>query len=244
MKARDDQKKKITMQDNVRRFKRYPIESLKIKGRMVLASTVDIIDISLSGISLKLDRRLNIGNDYALKIERNGISISVKGTVVWAALHESRRSKNNVLVPIYSIGMKFNDISKEKISELITFIESHTVEKLAPRHVHRPTGLRFHMRFHVDSSGKAILTCAENYKVREISMGGMRIESGNVLKVEEQVSMEIALPDNNQISFLGRIVTCIPIKDTETELYAVGIEFLNMPEDNGRQLEQFISVLR
>jgi len=231
------------MKDDIRRFKRYSIESLKIRGRMILASTVDIIDISLSGISLKLDRRLNIGNDYALKLEGNGISISVKGTVVWAALHESRKSKSGDLVPIYSIGMKFNDVSKEKISDLITFIESHTTDKLAPGHVHRPSGLRFHMRFHVDPSGKAILTCTENYKVTEISMGGMRIESGNVLKVEEQVSMEIALPDNNQISVLGRIVTCIPIMGTETELYAIGIEFLNMPEDNGRQLEQFISIL-
>ena len=210
---------------------------------MVLASAVDIIDISLSGISLKLDRRLNLGKDYALQIEGNDISISVKGAVIWAALHESRKSKSGDLVPIYSVGMKFNDISKEKISELITFIDSHAMEKLAPGQVHRPSGLRFHLRFHVNSSGKAVLTCTENFKVREISMGGMRIEAGNVLKGEEQISLEIALPDNSQISFLGRIVTCLPIDDTEKESYAIGIEFLNIPEDNARQLEQFISML-
>ena len=69
------------MENGNRRFNRFSIDSIKIKGTMVLARNVDIIDISISGVSLKLDRRLNIGIDCPLKIEGNGICISVKGTV-------------------------------------------------------------------------------------------------------------------------------------------------------------------
>ena len=144
---------------------------------------------------------------------------------------------------MYAVGMKFNNISKEKITELIKFIESHSKEKLDPGHVHRPSGMRFHMRFQVNASGETVLTCSESYAVKKISMGGMLIETGDILKVEEKLPMEISLPDHNVISFFGRIASCIPIKDRETKLYAVGIEFLNMPEDHSDKLDRFISML-
>jgi len=231
------------MENENRRFKRYSVDSVKIKGTMIFARTVDIIDISISGVSLKLDRRLNIGIDYPLKIEGNGICISVKGTVIWASLHESRKTTTGDLIPIYATGMKFNTISKEKITELIEFIKSHSKEKLDPDHVHRPSGMRFHMRFQVNASGETVLTCSESYAVKKISMGGMLIETGDILKVEEKLPMEISLPDHNVISFLGRIVSCILIKDREAKLYAIGVEFLNMPEDHRNKLEGFITML-
>jgi len=231
------------MENKNRRFKRYSIDSVKIKGTMVFARTVDIIDISMSGVSLKLDRRLNIGIDYPLEIEGNGNRISVNGTVIWVSLHESRKTTTGDLIPIYAIGMKFNNISKEKITELIEFIESHSKVKLDPGHVHRPSGLRFHMRFQVNASGETVLMCSESFAVKKISMGGMFIETGDILKVEEKLPMEILLPDHSVISFLGRIVSCLLIKDRETKLYAIGVEFLNMPEDHSTKLDGFISML-
>ena len=96
------------MEKNERRYKRFTIESMKVKGRIMFSKIVDIIDISLGGISLKADRRLNIGNEYILKFDEKGLHISIKATVVWASLHESVKSANGDLVPIYSVGMKFN----------------------------------------------------------------------------------------------------------------------------------------
>ena len=231
------------MEKNQRRYKRFNLDFIKVNGRMKFTSSVDIIDISRGGISLKTDRRLNIGSEYTLNIDEKGKLLSAKGVVVWSSLLESKKSSNGDFIPIYATGMEFKDVPEEKISELVSFIESHAEEKTDSRMVHAQNGLRLHMRFHVTSNGKAILTCPENYMVKKISMGGMLIETDNALKVEEKLPMEISLPGNYIVSFLGRIASSTPLSEIYPEKFAIGIEFLNMPRDYYRQLNTFISML-
>lgn len=230
------------MEKDMRRYKRFAIDSMKIKGRIMFSKIVDIIDISLGGISLKADRRLNIGNEYILKIDEKGLYISVKAIVVWSSLHQSRKAANGDLVPIYAVGMRFSESSNDKISELIKFITPAKHKDMVAGEAPNANDLRLHIRVHVGDSGKAVLTYPEDYSIRTVSMNGMLIETGNVLKVEEQVSLEISLPGDNSINSRGRIVSCTPIKDSPGH-YAIGIEFLNMPPDNSRLLDRFISML-
>jgi Tfp pilus assembly protein PilZ len=230
------------MEKNERRYKRFTIGSMKIKGRLIFSKIVDIVDISLGGISLKADRRLNIGGEYILKIEEKGLHISVKATVIWASLHESVKSANGDLVPIYAVGMKFNESENEKISKLIEFIAPDMHMDRVLGEVPIANEPRFHVRFQVGDSGKAVLTCPGNYSIRTVSMSGMLIETGNVLRVEEKISLEISLPGDNTINSHGRVVSCTPTKDSP-EHYAIGIEFLNMPPDNSSLLARFIGML-
>jgi len=230
------------MENNVRRYQRYTIDSMKIKGRIMYSKIVDIIDISLGGIALKADRRLNIGNQYILNIDEIGLHISLKATVVWASLHHSIKSANGDLVPIYAVGMKFNETSNEKISQLIKFIAPDKHKDHVSSGVGKTNDLRFHIRFQVGAGGKAVLTCPENYSIRTVSMSGMLIETEDALKVEEQISLEISLPENNTINSHGRVVSCTPVKDNPKH-YAVGIEFLDMPPDHSGLLGRFISML-
>ena len=59
-----------------RKYKRFKLNDLEVNGKMVLATEVKVINISISGISLKANRRLNIGSDYTLKLEgRKTISL-------------------------------------------------------------------------------------------------------------------------------------------------------------------------
>lgn len=226
------------MESNTRRYKRFTIDFMKINGRITYAKSVDIIDISVGGISLRTDKRLNPGNEYALKIEGIDKSISVKGTVIWASLHESRKSDSGDITPLYSVGIKFSDVSSEKISELVDFIESHK-EKEVPGAAYNLGGIRFHMRFHLNS-GKTILTCPEPYKVKKISEGGILIESKTPLALEQRLPMNVYLPGSRSLSFLGRVATCILRKDTYPEEYEIGIEFMNMPKDDSTTLNEFI----
>jgi len=230
------------MEKDKRRYKRFTIEPMKIKGRIMFSKIVDIIDISLGGIALKADRRLDIGSEYIMKFDEIGLRISVKATVVWASLHQSVKAANGDLVPIYAVGMKFHGAANEKISELIKFLAP-------PQHKDKITGgardaddLRFHIRFHVGDGGKAVLTSPENYSIRNVSMSGMLIETTNALKMEEKISLEISLPGNNSITSHGRVVSCTPLNE-DPEHYAIGIEFLDMPQDNSRLLGKFISML-
>ncbi len=77
------------MQDK-RRHKRFTVNVLEVNGNMMFATEVKVIDISIGGISLKANRRLNIGSDYALKLDGKNRVIALKGAVVWSSLRESK----------------------------------------------------------------------------------------------------------------------------------------------------------
>lgn len=114
---------------NKRTYTRYRLNDREVNGKMVLATEVKIMDISITGISLKANRRLSIGSDYTLKLEGNR-AISLRGTVVWCSLIEAKKGAHGDMMPIYSAGIKLKDMSTERITELINFIEDYKIEKV------------------------------------------------------------------------------------------------------------------
>ena len=52
-----------------RRYKRYFIEGMDVKCRMFFTTEVKILNVSFGGVALSLNKRLNIGEEYTLKIE-------------------------------------------------------------------------------------------------------------------------------------------------------------------------------
>ena len=59
------------MQDK-RRHKRYNLDLVEVNGKMSLTDKVEVLDISLGGVALKADRRLNIGKEYMIKLQEKG----------------------------------------------------------------------------------------------------------------------------------------------------------------------------
>lgn len=41
---------------------------IDLQGKMTLANKVEIVDISLGGVALKVDRKLDIGREYMIKL--------------------------------------------------------------------------------------------------------------------------------------------------------------------------------
>jgi len=109
-----------------RQHKRLTVEHVKVNGEIPLASDVKIMDLSMNGILVKADRRLNIGNKYSLKIGYKGKGLLVKATVMRCLLVESVKDADGNVKPIYLAGMQFTDVSNEKIEEIINFIEADT----------------------------------------------------------------------------------------------------------------------
>ena len=101
---------------------------MEVNGKMLMARYVKILDISVSGLSLKADRRLNIGSEYTLDIEGKGTVLKIKGIVVWSILGESIETPRGDFIPVYKAGMKFTDVSEEKMKEIENFIELHKKE--------------------------------------------------------------------------------------------------------------------
>ncbi|MDX1701876.1 MAG: PilZ domain-containing protein [Melioribacteraceae bacterium] len=222
---------------NTRKHKRYKVESMEISGRMVLADYVELLDISVGGVALQTEKRLYVGNEYMLKIAGKEQMLTVRGTIVWSFLDESRTTSNGDVIPIYKVGMKFTDNSGEKMKEVTNFIESHKKESDKEIDIFSLSGNRAHIRFHIDTPKETTVNYSDVYSVKNMSLDGLLIESESVIKIEDKIPMEMILPENKVIEFLGRIVRCNSITPKQ---YETGIEFLNMSEEDKEILKEYI----
>ena len=217
---------------NKRRHPRFVVEG--VQGRMVFASHVEILNLSLGGAALKADRRLNIGGEYTLKLELAGETLDIKGQVVWSVMSGLHKSGEGEGVPEYSAGLRFKDIFTERLLRLLTFIDRHKVFD-----EHRVGGLRFR----IDAPGKALLDSPEEYRVRLVSRSGMLIETGHQLELDKVYPMEISPPGAESIRFEGRVASAVEIDDEAPCHYEFGIEFVALAVEEDLKLQAFIEAL-
>ena len=223
------------LQEN-RRYKRFKLNVREINGKMILATEVKVIDISVSGTALKVNRRLNIGSDYTLKLEGRK-TISMRGTVVWCSLIEAKKASQKVMIPIYSVGMQFKDMSTERVAELQDLIESHKIEE-----VQVTGGTRLNIRFHIKDPENVVLMYPDDFTVKVISLGGMLIECARNFAIESRIPMEMFIHDDKPLTFVGRVASCQGIDQEGREQYDIGIDFLDLTEKNREVLASFIDL--
>jgi hypothetical protein len=221
-----------------RRHKRFRLGSRELNGQMTFASEVSILDIGMGGVSLKADKRLNIGGKYMLKLEGSQKVVSVTCEVAWARMSGTKKSPAGETVPLYTAGMKFIGLSPENVSDLLSFVESVSDEDAL-----QEEDRRTHARYPAKSPGIALLNFPADYKARTISLSGMLIESTEAVESESKVPMVLSLHDGRQIDFLGRIVSCQPRDEEGAERYHIGIEFIELNEAARDALAAFIAWL-
>ena len=227
-----------------RHHKRYTVDVMDINGSMVLADDVKILDISLSGICLKADRRLNIGCCHVLNIEDKRKALNVKGRIIWSLLGEKKDGKPGEIIPIYTAGMKFTDITQKNKKEIAEFIAVHfnnghkgtevsdeqKKEVSKNVNVYKISGLRIFIKAKINAPGEPALNRNRNFRVKELSHTDMLIESKYPLEMESRLDMEILIPENKTISVIGCVASCCTKKDKDSVNYDIGIEFLDIPE--------------
>lgn len=226
-----------------RRDKRFLVDIMEITGRMVLSTYVKIFDISIGGISFKANRRLNMGGEYSLKMESKGGNLTVKGIIVRSSLSGSIKDHIGNVVPVYAAGMQFTDTSEEKIKEIEAFIINNMKDADKQVDLHGTSGRRLYVRVFIENPEHSVLKVDEKYKVKNISLGGMLIESEHALELERAVSLEIYFVEDNSLKVTGRVVSCIMITDREPMHYNIGIEFMEMPGEDRDSLLEFIRSL-
>ncbi len=208
---------------NRRRHPRFVVENLF--GKMVSASQVEILNMSLSGVAVKVDRRLNIGTEYSLRLDLKARTSQVRGVVVWSMLSDIRKARGED-VSFYTAGIRFTETLSPALATVLDFIQQN---KLVPEQ--RVTG----MRFHIQAPGKAILDYPEGYRVKLISRSGMLIETEHNAEIEGVVPMEVDLPEGPPLMFHGRVASAEESLEGDSRRFELGIEFLNLtPQDQAR----------
>jgi hypothetical protein len=226
-----------------RRDKRFSVNIMEINGKMVLATYVEILDISIGGVSFKANRRLNMGSEYSLRMESGDTELTVRGIIVRATLSESMKDSRGNNAPVYSAGMQFTGTSEEKIKEIEAFMRDNMKFADKQMDLHSPSGRRLYVRVCIENPEQSVLNVDENYQVKNIYLGGMMIESEHALELESVVPLEIYFVKDNSLKVTGRVVSCIMITNQEPMHYNIGMEFTEMPEKDRDILIEYIRSL-
>jgi len=105
-----------------RRYKRLNIRNLNVNCKMPFAAWIEIVDMSLGGLLIETDRKLNINEEYVLHVECDGKLWPMKGYIVWSTVKELKHDDQGNTTPIYIAGMKLTNASDE-INDLLNFIK-------------------------------------------------------------------------------------------------------------------------
>jgi hypothetical protein len=220
-----------------RLHKRVRLDMLQANGRLTFATEVKLLDISMSGVSLQADQRLNMGVKYVLQLKDRGGPLSVKGVVVWSRLSGTRLELKGDVIPLYAAGMNFIDLSENKVAGLRSFIADNMTSEI-PAGGRKPD-----VRFHIKAKGKAILNYPADYGVRTIRVDGMLIESDHALEIESTIPLELSLHGTGSVNFLGRIVFCRETERNGMTRYKSGIEFIDLADGDKEIIEAFVDYL-
>ena len=215
---------------------RHIVAGMGIHAKTLFNVEVEILDISTSGASIRSTKRLEIGSEYLFKVEHKDSIISVKGVIVWATLTGSSRISERETIPIYTAGVAFSDMLTDKGEQLREFI-AVKIKELRER---RLSGVRIKS----DDPGKLVLSHLETCVVKDLSFGGVRIETREEPSGETAFQLEILLPENEApLHSAARVAFCRQIPEETPQRYTVGVEFNDMSDEDRARLKQFIETL-
>jgi hypothetical protein len=230
-----------------RRHERIAIKTLEMNNQVFFAKEIKIRDISITGIVFESHEKMDINSQYTLELRGKNKALPLQGMVVRSLISEYRRNPAKQLIPIYTIAIQFNDIS-DKVAELIQLINfrSKKIQKKAT--LLKLNGLRLCKRVTINDSEKDFISFHGNYAVKEISFGGMLLESEDLLEIDNKLPMEISIPEDKPLKVVGRVVrhTLINgnyplINDKDLKKYHMGIEFIDMSEKYRAMLNKLVT---
>ncbi len=219
-----------------RKHHRHIVEGMGVYAKTHFNTEVEVLDISPSGGSIRSTKRFNIGGEYVFKFEHEYRFISLKGVIVWEKLTGSNKIGEGETMPVYTAGIKFKDVSTDKAEQIKELIS----EKIRELRERRLSGLR--LKIHPPE--KAVLSCFETCVVKDISLGGMRVETEGEPAVEALFPLEVILAeDEDSIHCQGRVAFYHAVSEETPGRYSVGVEFMEMIDGDKLRLNRFIETL-
>jgi Tfp pilus assembly protein PilZ len=225
------------MQDK-RQYKRYSLDLVEINGKMSLSDKVEILDISLGGVALKADRRLNIGKEYLIKLQGKSKTLEVKGIVVRSELSGIEDRGHGEKASIYTAGLVFKDGYADKMADFLRPIELKR-KKEPPAVADR----RLNVRFNLTTPREEILSFPVQFKVKLISLGGMLIQTHESVEVNSTIPMELSLHSDKAVAFVGRVASCDKMETPDQSFYNIGVQFTDLTDKDKALIKTFIDYL-
>ncbi len=220
-----------------RRHTRFKLNLATLDGNMLLTDNAEILNISAGGAFLQSNRDLTAGNKYLILCTENGKGFSVKGVVVHSVFTESgeKSGSESESTTRYTAHIRFEDGQSEKIARLLSSFDQHqekapTIEGDKRRHV------RFRMTIPLES----ILSHTSRFKVTTMSLSGLCVRSAQSLEINSMIPMELSLASGGQVTFIGRVASCLMTNENGQPCYDIGVEFMDLTDRGKSLLKTFI----
>jgi len=222
---------------------KYGVNLLNVISAMIDKIDVEIINISLGGVSLRANRRFNMNEMYILRIKSRGTALNLKGTVIWSRISGMQKGSFSNIIPIYTAGLEFMDGSNNKREEIRNFMEIHQTRGYMAD-AEQLNNMRLYTRSLVDAPERALLLDqAECHRVRQVSFDGAQIESRHPMKVNHNIPMMISFAEDQFIVFQGKIISCLLIRNASPKAYDIQIQFAGLSENDEETLMEFARFL-
>ncbi|HXX54211.1 MAG TPA: PilZ domain-containing protein [Thermodesulfovibrionales bacterium] len=231
----------LLMNVGKRRHERFTVEDMALHAKAIFATEVDLLDVSMTGACFMARKSLKTGDRLLLRLHNKEEAFTIRCVIVWTTLSGSVKNAKEEAILVYRIGVMFQNVSSDILVSLKDFMRTFGVpdgEKV--RDEYPPTALRFR----IGGSESAVLYYHKTSPVKKISLGGMLMEGYNGIKPEWKAPMALFLPDENApLKFRGRVASCIEIPGRRSTHYDIGVEFLDMPENDKSRLSEFLHSL-
>ncbi|RPI38465.1 MAG: PilZ domain-containing protein [Nitrospiraceae bacterium] len=215
-----------------RRRKRIGLGHVEVTAKTVIPSECKILDIGTNGVCVATTQWLPINNNYSFKFHHNGTTVSNTGTVRWVKLVGTKKGSNEDSVPLYMTGMEFKSVLTD-IGRGITRV----LDRYADKEDNRQNGNRFKLK----QPAKAVFNILKECRIRQISTGGMLIETDLDLLPDKPYSWAFNFPsDDHIICCTGRIVSHAAVFSKSSRRHHYGIAFTDVQKEARKNLARFV----
>lgn len=219
------------MGSNRRRHPRHHLQD--VEGVLTALIPVEVLNLSISGVAVRLDRGLKAGAGCTLRIQTRERGVSLAAEVAWCARADPGSGDPPARAP-YTAGLMFTGAIAPEQMQLLEFLRCRRAgsEK-------RIGGLRFEIE-----SGEAVfLEAGHPFLAELISVAGALLHLERQLPVDQVYAMQISLDGVGPVTLHGRATCCEEVPGRSSPNYHVGVAFEDVTPETLACLTRFIDSL-
>jgi Tfp pilus assembly protein PilZ len=207
---------------------------------MSLIGKVKLIDISLGGVAIQADRKLNIGKECLMMLGYEGKHINVKGMVVRSELSGIEEKADGETITMYSVGIFFKDESAGTVKEFLDSIGNNKKTQVPEQ----TDWIYRDILFCITTANEKVLNLPMQFGVKDISQKGIIIQTDLQLKIDSVVLLELSIGTCDPVSFVGKVVSCRMPRGHVRAKYDIGVEFSELTDRDRSLLIKFIDCVK
>lgn len=217
--------------EDKRRHKRFQVSGLE--GDILHLVDTNVININMRGIGIETLQQIDLNRECVIKVQYKDITIDLKGKIIWMLPVKKENKETGEYINLYRAGIRFLDLcNNEKTDTILS-----TIDKNSSTNERRIAGVRLR----VSNPSIFKFYFPSRFSVKNISCSGMLAETEILIDANSCYEMSLSLHDRI-LNLTGRVVYSKNGLSTNSR-YSIGIEFINIKDDEKIILDEYIRAL-